>query len=267
MPDARESEDLAEVRRVARQFDYNRYLAALLAPAPARDGLLAIAAFHGEISRIPVSVAEPTIAAIRLQWWRDQLDDAAWDGPPVVHALRRALGAQNIPLADAVPIVDAYEELLHPGALSTPEAVEAFTNQGQGTAVRLAARLLRATQLEPDVPLITAAAQCYGRMQLLRALPLLLQKGRDPLARDAHPDWVAIAAPLLADMRAEYAKVRRHAPSAEAAIRQSILPVALVGPYLKALEGLGPNIAFEQATISPLTRVWRIYAAKRLRRF
>ena len=42
------------MRAAARELDYDRYLTALLAPNRARDGLMALAAFHGEIARIPL---------------------------------------------------------------------------------------------------------------------------------------------------------------------------------------------------------------------
>lgn len=264
MPDQREVDAAAEVRRAARELDHDRYLAALLAPSSARDPLLTIAAFHGEIARIPASVHEPTIAAIRLQWWRDALEDpsSAATGSPVADAMRRALLAKEIEPAAPLAIIDAYEALLHPGSLAAPEAITAFADAGQGAAFRMAARVLGAAAGE-DVSLMTAAAQCYGRVQLLRALPILLDKGHNPLDGGASVDWE----PVLGSARAELAVVRRLAPLASATMLQAILPVALVEPYLKALEGLGSKLASEQATISPLSRVWRIYLGKRLRRF
>ena len=76
------------VRAAARELDYDRYLAALLAPRRARDDLMALAAFHGEIARIPLTVREPAIGDIRLQWWRDALRTPAGTatGNPVADA-------------------------------------------------------------------------------------------------------------------------------------------------------------------------------------
>jgi phytoene synthase len=73
--------------------------------------------------------------------------------------------------------------------------------------------------------------------------------------------------PLLTAARDNLADVRRCAPLAPATIRQAVLPVALVEPYLRSLEGLGSKIALEQAEISPLSRVWRIFIAKVRQRF
>lgn len=269
MPEPTEGDEAAEIRSAARELDHERYLAALLAPAGARGALLAIAAFHGEVARIPASLTEPTMGAIRLQWWRDQMLDASSGGDagsPVADAMRRALAGNESAIREAIAMIDAYEELLYPGSLREPGTVAAFAQASQGAAFRLAARALGASDTEA-YPVIDAAAQSYGRVQLLRLLPALLHKGHNPFADQSPSDWMPTLAPILADAGAELAEVRRLAPLASATILQAILPVALVGPYLKALEGLGSKLAYEQATISPLSRVWRIYVAKRRRRF
>src|SRR5688572_31978227 len=111
------------VRGEARDLDHDRYLAALLAPAPARDALMTLAAFHGEIARIPTNVREPAMGAIRLQWWRDALGgDAAAEptGSPVADRLRHTIESGVLPLAEVLSIIDAYETLLQPGALAEP---------------------------------------------------------------------------------------------------------------------------------------------------
>ena len=66
-----------EVRQLARTFQYDRYIAALLLPRRHREALIVLAAFAGELQRIPFLVSEPMMAAIRFQWWRDELMAAA----------------------------------------------------------------------------------------------------------------------------------------------------------------------------------------------
>ena len=63
-----------EVAAIAREGEPDRYLAALLAPAPEREALLALAAFAAELTRIPLRVVqEPMMGEIRLEWWRTAL--------------------------------------------------------------------------------------------------------------------------------------------------------------------------------------------------
>ena len=83
-------------------------------------------------------------------------------------------------------------------------------------------------------PLLRAAGQAYGRVQLLRALPLLIGKGRNPfgdgdVARD--PCRRCCSKP-----RSELAQARQLATAAPATMLPAILPLALVEPYLAALE-------------------------------
>ncbi|MBZ0210649.1 MAG: squalene/phytoene synthase family protein [Hyphomicrobium sp.] len=267
--DAKLRDEEAAVRAAARDLDYDRYLAALLAPQSARNALMAIAAFHGEIARIPVTVREPVMVEIRLQWWREALADRSAQeatGAPLADWLRRAIAAGLLPEQELASIIDAYAQLLHPGALHDAGAVDAFADASQGAAFRLAARPLGNAETPASAALIAAAARAYGRVQLLRALPPLLSKGRNPLSDGATVDWDATLGPLLADTRACLTQARRSMALAPATM-PAVLPAALVEPYLAALEGLGPNIACEQATISPLSRVWRILQARWRGRF
>src|SRR5207248_5798401 len=58
-------------RKLVREHDRDRYLAALLAPSAARKHLFALYAFNYEIARIRELVREPMPGELRLQWWRD----------------------------------------------------------------------------------------------------------------------------------------------------------------------------------------------------
>ena len=62
-----------DVRDAARAYDRDRYLSALLAPSRARDDLVVLAAYLGEIQRVPLMIREALAGEIRLQWWRDAL--------------------------------------------------------------------------------------------------------------------------------------------------------------------------------------------------
>ena len=107
----------ASVRAAARQLDRDRYLAALLAPRRARDGLMALAAFHGEIARIPLTVRESAIGDIRLQWWRDALLTPAGTatGNPIADAMRATMREHALPSEMLIKIIDAYADMLEAG--------------------------------------------------------------------------------------------------------------------------------------------------------
>ena len=252
------------MRAAARELDYDRYLAALLAPAHARDGLMALAAFHGEIARIPLTVREPGVGDIRLQWWRDALATPAGTatGNPVADAIREVVRAQALPVDTLVGMIDAYGMLLEAGALTTGAAVDAHAEATEGAMYRLAAKI--AGRADPATqPLLHAAGQAEGRVRILRALPALVAKGRNPFGA---ADVAALAPPLLRQAKAELARARQLATGAPATILPVILPLALLEPYLAALEDLGSHVADRRADISALTRVWRLLKASALGR-
>ncbi len=57
--------------------DPRRFRAAMAAPLAAREILLPLYAFNIEVSRAPWLTEEPMIAEMRLQWWRDALEEVA----------------------------------------------------------------------------------------------------------------------------------------------------------------------------------------------
>jgi 15-cis-phytoene synthase len=252
------------VRAAARELDYDRYLAALLAPAHARDGLMALAAFHGEIARIPLTVREPGVGDIRLQWWRDALATPAGiaTGKPVADVMRDVVRAHSLPVDKLVGMIDAYGLELETGALTTGAAVDAHAAATQGAMLLLAAQIAGCADLSTH-PLLHAAGQAEGRVRIMRALPALIGKGRNPFG-DA--DLAALVPPLLRQARAELARARQLATAAPATIMPAILPLALLEPYLAALEDLGSHVADRRADISALTRVWRLLKASALGR-
>src|SRR5262245_47298763 len=101
---------LDEVRRA----DRDRFLAALFAPEPQRRGLLSLLAFAHELARTRSVTREPMLARIRLQWWRDAVEEAVGEGPPrgqpVVESLSETVRAGQLPAQRFLDLIDAREE-------------------------------------------------------------------------------------------------------------------------------------------------------------
>ncbi len=181
---AREHERDAVVRSAARASEPDRYLAALLAPRQARAGLIALAAFLGEVARIPVLVREPMMGEIRLQWWRDVIAEtraAGATGSPVADALLVAIERHALPRDLFIAILEARSRELDPDFPATEQDLEDHLRDTEGAAFRLAARVLGAGESAATDELLNAAGQCYGRVCLLRALASSVAQGRSPL--------------------------------------------------------------------------------------
>lgn len=245
------------VRKTARAHEVDRYLAALLAPRAHRDALIAIAAFAGEIGRIPVFVSEPMMGRIRLQWWRDALDRAAEGavtGHPVADRLAELFGRGLSP-ADLAPALDAVERELDPAPAGSLEEACAHADRFEGTLMRAAAACLGG---EPAA-VLTAAAQAYGLARRLNEAPRLAEQGRHLLAG-------------IEDEAAETA-LRLHGEAKTAlrtsgpAVRLAALPVALAPGYVRLARRRLEAPSRTPDDLLPLTRVSRLWAAARLGRW
>jgi phytoene synthase len=176
--------------------------------------------------------------------------------------MRATARAHGLSTDILIAIIDAYEHELEAGALATASGMDAHAAATQGATMQLAAQILGNRPTMAD-PLLHAAGQAWGRVQLLRALPALVSRGRNPFG-DA--DIAALLPPLLRQAESELAKARQLATAAPATMRAAILPLALVEPYLAALQELGPHVAVERADIPALTRAWRLLKASTLGR-
>ena len=138
--------------------------------APPEDALRvsALYALQVEIRRIPGVVSEPPLGEIRLQWWRDALDEIAAGGAvrahPVVEALKTS-GAANARVRSGVErAMDAIAPLLYGERPATLDALEAYFRDSEGW---LAAAL---TGKDDGEEAARAAGGAYGLARFGRAL-------------------------------------------------------------------------------------------------
>ena len=81
---------------LVRGRDEDRWLAAQYASENAKRSLIALYAFQCELRRIPSAVSEPPLGEIRLQWWREALQEIR-DGKPVrAHPVVEEIAAAEI---------------------------------------------------------------------------------------------------------------------------------------------------------------------------
>jgi phytoene synthase len=253
------------VRVAARAGEPDRYVAALLAPRRARTDLVALAAFLSEASRAVAVASEPMIGEIRLQWWRDALAAGEMTGSPVADAMLRTIAAHALPRDLVISILDGKSLELAPAG-----SIHKMISDRVGVeraAFELAACILGVGKTPAAGGAIAAAAESYGRISLLHALTgstrhssrhtsLLTMPADDELPAD----WASASRPIIADARDWLARSRERI-ALSPGVLPAILPVALIEPYLRALEGAGPNISRERAEISPITRAWRLWLA------
>lgn len=270
----------AEIAGIARTGEPDRYLAALLAPAPEREGLLALAAFAAETARVPHRVVhEPIMGELRLEWWRTALaaPEGESAGHSVADAMRAAVRRHRLPTAILDDLLDARMLELAAAPFPDDAAIDDFLWRTEGALFGLAGRVLSLEANREAEDACRAAGRAYGLARLILGLPRSLSRGRMPLAQTQVIAAGLSAHELLAGaggtrvealmrahvglIRSDLAQVRRIVRRLPRQARAAFLPLALVPSYVRRLERLGGGALREEAQILPLTRVWRIAAA------
>lgn len=241
------------------------YLSALLAPSAARDDLLALAAFEGEIDRIAREVSEPMVAEIRLQWWRDwiaAMQPGTSSGNPLADALADVVARHGLDKEHLVASIDA-RSTLEEGTMPFPMP---------GGRARQKARDCAAMQRAATV---LGVANGADEQAGLEAAGLALSFARLALKKRARlGQTTGVVLGLKGELqqaRHNLLLVRSEVPRWTKPLRLAALPVALVEPYLHACEKGGAKSPIGEATrledaILPLTRVWRLWRFARFGR-
>jgi phytoene synthase len=163
---------LDPVAEIVRRRDPDRFLTALFAPAAKRDVLMLLYAFNGEIARAREIVHEPSLALIRLQWWREIVEGATRQHT-IATPLAVALAEGRLARAELLSLIDAREAEAQPAIAARTDWL-AYLGGTAGGLMVAAARLLEA----PHPERLRPAGAAYGVAGVLRATPILARRGR-----------------------------------------------------------------------------------------
>ncbi len=193
---------LARMRRV----DPDRFFALLLAPAERRAALLALTAFNHELAHAREAAREPTLALIRLQWWREVVEGTRPARHEVATPLLAAVTAGELARADLLAMIAAREIEADPEIPDRSAWEGWLAGTGGGFAVAAGRALGAPEALETRLRRLGAASALAGQ---LRNIPAHARQGRCLLPADAlaahgldaatvmaHPDTPALR-PLL----------------------------------------------------------------------
>ena len=223
-----------------------RFRAAMATPVPARRTLFPLYAFNIEVARAPWVTEEPMIAEMRLQWWRDALEEIA-EGKTVrrhevVDALAGVLDPQATRCLDGLIAArrwdiykDPFEDAAH---------FDDYINATSGHLMWTAARLLGEAQ--EDV--VRDFAYGVGIANMFQAIPALDAQNRKPLMDKSPAGVAALASKALG--RLDRAKAARKSVSNQAGAgliagyhARPILQMALTAPDRVAQDALDMNPA------------------------
>ncbi|WP_414463094.1 squalene/phytoene synthase family protein [Hyphomicrobium sp. DY-1] len=259
------------VRTSARTHAPDRFYAALFAPAAARDDLIALAAFTGEIERISRQVSEAMLGEIRVAWWRDAFlsrGESGRSGNPVLDAFAEVIRHRSLSLGRIESYLEAHADALYAEQPASDQDLIARLRIIDGTPFLLAGAILG---VDLDEALVDAAARASGFARLGIELPYALMHGRAPLPMPRSPnpydqkevtDWRPQIAWMAAEGRRGLADVRRHLTGKPRLFTTALLPLALVEPYFRALQRPRHEPAREIVDVAPMARLWRIARAQ-----
>lgn len=208
---------LSPIGAFARAHDPDRFLCTLFAPAEKREAVFALIALNHELARAREAASNPLAALIRLQWWRDVVEEARSGRPArrheVAEPLHAALRAGLLDPDALIALIDAREAETEEGGLATEQDFVAWLRGTAGGWSAVAGRALGADAAAAER--LRALGAAYGLAGVLRSVTAHAAQGRcllpaDRLARAGLSVEAVLAAPdaapvavLLREMAAE----------------------------------------------------------------
>jgi phytoene synthase len=190
---------LSTIGSLVRRHDPDRFLTALFAPEERREHLLLLYAFNHELARAREVASQPTLALIRLQWWREVVEGTC-RRHDVAESLRAALESGALQAGDLLAMIEAREMEAEP-AIETYGDWLAYLYGGAGSLAVAAGRLLG---MERDG--LRGIGAAFAVSGILRSQVALAASGRCLLPADRLAEFgltveQAVATPLAPNLK------------------------------------------------------------------
>lgn len=189
------NQDIAACAAIVEKGDPDRFMAIMSGTVELREKLFPLYAFNIEVARAPWVTQESMIAEMRLQWWRDALEEIA-EGQDVrrhevVTPLAQILSPDQARALDRVVQArrwdiykDPFEDEIH---------FKRHLSETAGQLLVTAAELAGATKLSS----VRKIGEADGLARWFQAIPALEQSGRVPMADGRHEAVRALAGRAL----------------------------------------------------------------------
>ena len=206
---------LQAVADLVERADPLRFRCAMAAPEAAHAKLLPLYAFNIEVSRAPWVTQEPMIAEMRLQWWRDAVEEIGEGSDvrshEVTHPLRDVLRAHDIDTKLLDQVITARRWDIYKDAFEDQGHFDEYIDQTSGNLMWASALALGAPHdLEASV---RNFAYGSGVASMLKAAAELQSRGRIPLIDGTHEGIKLLAASALEKLKSATGIPRKIAPA------------------------------------------------------
>lgn len=241
-------------RVLVAESDPDRYLATFFASRAVRPDLWALLAFNQEIAKTREVVTETTIGLMRLQWWRDTIDQLCRGGTvvgnPILSELGRVITTYRLTPEFFETLIYAREFDLEGVLPANLQGVEHYADYTHTSLLMLMARVCGAVV---DVERVRYLAIAFALMGLVRAIPFHARQARCYMPQD-----LLVAAGVTEDqlyalrpvdglapvVKAVCELAREHLCRATDLDHMRVLRAmhVMTDLYLRQIEGVGYNI-------------------------
>ncbi|MCR8828064.1 squalene/phytoene synthase family protein [Pseudosulfitobacter koreensis] len=248
--------DLTACAALVERADNDRFRAAMAAPVAARPVLFALYAFNVEVARAPWVTKEAMIAEMRLQWWRDALEEIAEGAPVRRHEVVTPLaGVLNPQAARALDrLVAARRWDIYRDPFEDAEHFDAYLADTSGALMWAAAQALGAKD-DAEEP-VRAFGAATGLARFLQAVPELEAQKRIPLVDGRAEGISALAEGALAAMPSRNALRRSVGKDAQPALIEGFLTRNLLQQAARAPARVGAGALQVNPALQSLL-LWR----------
>ena len=258
--------------------DEDRYLSALFAPEPQRHYLLVLYAFNLEVAKTREMVREPMLGEIRLQWWREALEEIE-QGTPRAHAVVEALAdlvdsTKITPIA-LMPLIDARAKDLEECPFAAREDLFDYVDGTAGCLAGLALQIVAPDLSEQSQRQVSqAAGRAWALTGLARSIAYRASQGQVFLPLDMMSDHKLAHGDVLAGRMSEglqscledlMVEAEKNLKTLQTLVKSlpdhalpAILYVTLCKTYLKKLRTKSFDPFHDRADLPLLTRQGRL---------
>ncbi len=248
---------------MVRNRDHDRYLCALYAPDKARDGLIVLLAFNNELAEVNDKVSEPMLGEIRLQWWRDAIEDL-YKGTVRKHPVSQAMDEvgiiKGVDKALLLSLIDArVNDLYNEQAKSSDELISQVGAIAGDLHFAMGCLLVEGGLAGQEMKSLRAVGTAWGLLGLIKACCFQAGVASDKIPDDVlaaegisreslydgHVDhnMVLVIKNLVEKIKKESSLARELQKGKAKPLMPALLPLKLVDKYLRDWEAIAfdPN--------------------------
>lgn len=171
---------------IVKRSDYENFLATLLLPQRTRPAALAVRAFNVELAQIQDVTTQPVIAKMRLQFWRETLDQIYKGNTPeqpIAVELQRAVAKHKLSKRWLLSLIESREGHLENKQFANVQSVEDYSEKSNSVVYYLVLQSLGVENVHAD-HVASHLGKAEGIIRLMRGVPHLGAKRIVLLPRD-----------------------------------------------------------------------------------